>query len=180
MKEREEISMNFVEDIGDQIVKLLPIDMNNPILPDGKKLDIRVNGELDKDSKITIDIYFDSSSFTTDLEDCDDYIIQAAMENNQVKYLVLSSSKNGSSEYNAIIWSYSNKLENVLGFFNHEGSSLYYDNNGNIIFHLSGINSNISKANRPIELKYFYNIDNMLIREIRDEKVLELLSAFEH
>ena len=180
VKEREKISKNYDENISENIIKIPLIDIHNPVLSNGEKLKVSFDGNIGIDEKVNVKVKFDIGCFTTTLNNCEEFKIHAVSEENEVVYLIFSSREQGSNKYNATICSYDVNKSQAFGCFSYIGNSIYYDNRDNIIFSSNGLKADERRNGTLVELKYHYNISNMLSKEIHNQKILNKLDGFEN
>lgn len=169
-----EISNNFIEDIGHDIVKLESEDLNNLVLASGEKVEIEINGTLGNSNEVTIDVLFENTPFPSTTGIIDDYKIHV-IEIDSINTIMLFSRSKNDNEYTTFLWRYNGDLIVPIGFFTHINGSLYYDNSGNILFYSDGVKSEEYQKDESVELEYYYNIDNMLSKRIKDKNILKIL-----
>ncbi len=161
-------------------MKLKQIDINDPILPNGEMLDVHFDNTLGSGQIVTVNIKYGISEYESTLGSCNDFKIQTITNGNEVIYLLFSHLNEESKKYNTTICSYDVNVTDVFGVFTHIESSLYYDNEDNIIFYSNGLKADEKRNGKSVELKYHYNISNMLSREIKDERILNILDSVEN
>lgn len=175
IEEQKVINANYVEDIEKDIVKLIPIDLENPVLANGDVLDIKFVGEVGSGEEVSVNVEFGIVSFERGLGICDDFKIYTISESEEILYILFTSSMENDDDYMTTIFNYDPNKGNVFGMIDHVGSALYYDNKDNIIFWSYGLKAKGFREDIPLELKYHYNISQEVRRKIIDEEILDIL-----